>query len=115
MRRITLTLAILLAGGAHATAPAYGAWQTSADETVSCMAIGCQEGDYERYPEYAPQPVDEADGGHWHSAPRILIPGGTARWQPDGHDAVSELLRPFVEPPAAPVIRIEPIALPPAR
>ena len=33
----------------------------SGDDTVRCMAIGCAEGDYERYPEYAPErePIEE--------------------------------------------------------
>ena len=32
---------------------------SSGDDTMRCMAIGCAEGDYERYPEYAPVPGDQ--------------------------------------------------------
>ena len=69
MKKLTLIAALLVVGGGAAagasTATAqpapYGGWQGEDDDVYTCAAIGCREGDYERYPEYAPQPVDAAD------------------------------------------------------
>jgi hypothetical protein len=69
MRKLTLIAALLIVGGGAAAGasaataqPApYGGWQGDDDDVYTCAAIGCREGDYERYPEYAPQPIDAAD------------------------------------------------------
>ena len=50
---ISLTLA-LSAGLASAEPFPTDGWSHSGDDTVRCMAIGCDPSDYERYPEYAP-------------------------------------------------------------
>ncbi len=100
MRTLTLSVSLSLALSAVAAgadpAPQYG-WSTSGDDTVRCMAIGCAPGDYERYPEYAPQPIEDPAWGQ-PAAPQPYIPViedgyGQPREQADyGHD-VGDLLR----------------------
>lgn len=61
MRTLTLSVSLTLAlsaGLATAESTAHFGWTNTGDDTVRCMAIGCAPGDYERYPEYAPEPVE---------------------------------------------------------
>lgn len=51
---LTLTLFLTTAGGlVYASEAQSGAWQSASDDTVTCMAIGCEDGDYQRHPEHA--------------------------------------------------------------
>ena len=105
MRKPILTLTIVLAGGIVEADPLpHSAWyQPSADDTVTCMAIGCREGDYERYPEYAPEPRHGSGAGY---------PEKEVVEESQPFDPTSEILRRLKDEPMEPVARAEPRRVP---
>lgn len=111
MRKITLTLAIAIAGGvAQADPVPFSAWQTAADDTVTCTAIGCQEGDYQRYPEYAPR--YGSDSGYQGTDPRLSYPQNEVIEESEPFDPTNEILRRLKDEPLEPITRVEPRPVP---
>jgi hypothetical protein len=105
MKKSVVTLAIVFTGGiAQADPTPHSAWhQPSADDTVTCMAIGCREGDYERYPEYAPEPHYGTGAGY---------PEKEVVEESQPFDPTSEILRRLKDEPLEPVTRAEPRPVP---
>ena len=58
-------MSLLLLGAtalSHAETHPFGAWQQESDDTVHCMAIGCEDGNFDQYPDYGAEPEGTPGG-----------------------------------------------------